>query len=186
MVWKWIRFVFLTIAVVVVPAISFSVWNSTQDVIATATAGAGASAFFAAVYAALALESMETSADHLKKKFATELIGKWASREMGDVARRVGEFREECMGLSPKEISERISADSRLKTDVIVVFNFLEKLSICVQKGVADEGVLTEFFRPIVLNYWSCFSEWVSELRRRSRSDQIFTGVEALATRWKQ
>ncbi len=64
------------------------------------------------------------------------------------------------------------------------VLNFAEKLAIVVENDLADEVILKQFFRGIVVGYYHDFRDFIDLKRRERKNDKIFEKFFWLASRW--
>ena len=155
-----------------------------ETVLFIAAAGAAAGAVLSAFYTArgLQLTAAALARDERRYKIALafQFTSKWNDPAMFHVRDAVRELMNGDHG-SP-EFAALLKAK---ETNVIHFLNFLEEVSIAINKGGADSNVLCEAFRGITITAWSRLQTWITELRRKRNSPRIWIHVEALAKKWK-
>ena len=86
--------------------------------------------------------------------------------------------------LQQKEVIEVLANDKEKQTAVVSMLNYMEKLAIAVEVGVADEDTLREFFDSIIRLYYHALRGFI-EYKRTDLSDaSVFVRFESLAIRW--
>jgi hypothetical protein len=157
--------------------------NVPETVLFMSAAGAAAGAILSAFYTArgLQLTAAALSRDETRHKVALafQFTSKWNDPAMFHVRDAVRELLNGDHG-SP-EFEALLEAE---ETNVIHFLNFLEEVSIAINKGGADQEVLCEAFRGITIMAWSKLQAWITELRRKRNSPRIWVNFEELARKW--
>jgi len=175
----------ITLAVVIALGCvyGYTTGNVPETVLFIAAAGAASGAILSAFYTArgfqLTAAALNRDESRHKVALAFQFTSKWNDPAMFHVRDAVRELLNGDHG-SP-EFGALLKAK---ETNVIHFLNFLEEVSIAINKGGADQDVLREAFRGITITAWSKLQAWVTELRRKRNSPRIWVNVEDLAKKW--
>lgn len=175
----------ITLAVVVILGFvyGYTTGKIPETVLFIAAAGAAAGAVLSAFYTARGLQLTAAALGRDERRYkialAFRFTSKWNDPAMFHVRDAVRELMNGDHG------SPEFGALLRDKeTNVIHFLNFLEEVSIAINKGGADPEVLCEAFRGITITAWSKLQTWITELRRKRNSPRIWVNVEELARKW--
>jgi uncharacterized protein DUF4760 len=154
-----------------------------DTVLFVAAAATGAGTVLGAFYTARGLELTASVLARDEIRYKTSLAfgftSKWNDPAMFDVRDAVRELLNG--DHNSVEFAEHLVCH---ETNVIHFMNFLEELSIAIERGGADPHVLREAFRGIALTAWSKLQAWVVEQRRRRNAPRLWINVEGLARNW--
>ncbi len=81
-------------------------------------------------------------------------------------------------------MSAVLRADPHKRSVVQDVLNHFEELALAVRRGIVDEAVLKDYFRFVVIDYFSVFEDWVRKLRAEARNPAGYAELEWLRDRW--
>lgn len=146
-------------------------------------AAAGAGTILGAFYTARGLELTAAALARDEIRHQTALAFQFTSRWNEPAMFHVRDAMRELLGgdHNSAEFAAHLTAE---ETNVIHFLNFLEELSIAIEKAGADSNVLHEAFRGITLTAWSKLQAWVVEQRRQRNNQRIWVNLENLARRW--
>jgi hypothetical protein len=176
---------FLATVAVTIWAFFASSSHEPKDIVPVTAAGIAATAL---VYAAMSLHANQILNEQKllqeKKQLSLNLIGEWHRPDMAKLTILGAALRKEIKDLRPKEVMDILTNDQEKQMAVVSMLNYMEKMAISVDVGVADEETLREFFGSIVrLNYHAL--KGFIEHRRTELSDAtVFIKYENLARRW--
>ena len=148
--------------------------------IAVGAAAAIVSAFYIAqsVYANVQSEEM-TRTMSLTSEWNTTSLFDSKKAVIGLIKPIADKPREERLRI----IQERIKDDDMLELNITNVLNYLEDLSVLVDKGFVNEDVIRELYQTNVLRYYDVFEPWIADLRNR-RGSRLYIGLESLCRKW--
>lgn len=84
---------------------------------------------------------------------------------------------------SIKKILENCPDKKQAATNIL---NFLEEMSVCIERKILDEELLKGFYKLIVSRCCKVFSVFITERRNKTGSDKVFRGFTDLAEKWNQ
>jgi hypothetical protein len=116
-----------------------------------------------------------------------------------DAAARFGErwtdasmfyLRKECRELiesrtDPDGLLKTLQNDKNKPVNVGNILNFLEELSLSVNKGRCSEEIAKSLFCGIVINIWHATEPWVRQQRTNRGRPQLWAELEILYGRWR-
>lgn len=73
-------------------------------------------------------------------------------------------------------------ADTRIS--FVVIFNYLETISIGVQQGIMDEDFMKEFFKTVFRDYYKFYGTYIEFSRKEYNSPRIYRPFTNLAEKW--
>jgi hypothetical protein len=176
---------FLATVAVTIWAFSASSSHEPKDIVPVAAAGIAATAL---VYSAMSLHANQILNERKllqeKKLLSLNLISEWHKPDMVKLTIVGAALRKQIKDIQPKEVIEVLANDKEKQTAVVSMLNYMEKLAISVNVGVADEETLREFFDSIVRLYYHALRGFI-EYKRMDLSDaNVFIRFEDLAKRW--
>lgn len=155
----------------------------------TLTASAGlTSVFYFARSSRLELE--EKKIDR-----ALELNSKWSDFSQiylrGETLKLLSELEDKSATEQTSIINNAFESDKNVKQAILSILNFLEKLSIAVEQGDVMEERVFDYYRNIVIRYYSLFSPWISQLRNQRNQQgenggRYYKSLEKLCNSWRQ
>ena len=160
------------VASLIVVALSAVYWWTTSRVPETvlffAAAATGAGTVLGAFYTArgLALTAAALTRDESRHKtaLAFQFTSKWNDPAMFHVRDAVREL------FNGDHASQEFTHLLKSKeTNVIHFLNFLEEVSIAIEKGGADPNILKEAFAGITVLAWSKLQDWVVSQRAETQ-----------------
>lgn len=77
----------------------------------------------------------------------------------------------------------KVHPDSR--TSFIIIFNYLETISIGIEQEIMDEIFMKEFFKTIFKEYLSKYGTYLDYIRR-VQSDRIYRNFTKMALKWNE
>ncbi len=80
---------------------------------------------------------------------------------------------------------EKLISDKESRSAVISILNFLEELSIAINRSIADEELAKEFFQSIFVKMNAMFQSFIYERRNRSNSRDVYINFEGTAKKWE-
>jgi Domain of unknown function (DUF4760) len=121
------------------------------------------------------------------------LINQWQVPPFADYRKDI--FKMEKIDNATKEAIEnenagnfaRILADANnahYRSSLFCILNFFEHLALSIERRVADEEYLKEFFKSIVVDYQSTYRFYITHERRKER--QLWIKFSSLAERWSE
>ena len=187
-----VRVRYITLLIGFLATVAVTIWaffasssHEPKDIVPVTAAGITATAL---VYAAMSLHANQILNERKllqeKKQLSLNLIGEWHKPDMAKLTIVGAAVRKEVKDLHPKEVVDILTNDKEKQMAVVSMLNYMEKMAISVDVGVADEETLREFFDSIVrLNYHAL--RGFIEYRRTELSDaSVFIKYEGLAKRW--
>jgi hypothetical protein len=87
---------------------------------------------------------------------------------------------------SPAQTWVVLEADVSKRSAVQDVLNFFEIMALAIKKELADETTLRDYFRNIVLDYFSVFEGYIDQARKATRNPTGYIEMENLSERWRQ
>lgn len=84
------------------------------------------------------------------------------------------------------EIDRLLTEETEKRVSFIVLFNYLEGISVGINQGIMDEVFMKEFFKTLFRDYSQYFGLYLDFLRKESNSPRIFRHFTALAERWNK
>ena len=109
---------------------------------------------------------------------------RWLSKDMTATLQAIGPFVKEAEKLTESELSDRITANETLRHACLSLLNFLEEMATELKYGLADEPMLKEFFRGVVVTYFGKLRRVVDVRRNRMDNPRIYKALEGLAQKW--
>lgn len=161
-------------------------WKVTlDDVVKILALGAGtATAIYAAMTLDLIYVAHQETVDLKRKEFSARLMERYLDKEMVDKLQVIDPFVKEAEKLSDNQLLERLTSDTVQRHACLSLLNFFEEIATELKCGLADEVVLREFFRGVLVTYFGKLKR-VIEVRRIERNNpRIYTASEALAKKW--
>ena len=142
-----------------------------------------------AVYAAMNLrhiyESHQEEITNKKKAYSMHLMELWLEPEMTETSSNAN--------LLLKEINETNDTDQAYslfnekhdeRHSLLSILNYFELLSISIDNNVADEYMLKQFFRGIVVYHYNNMASIIEIRRQKSNNQKIFKDFQNLAEKW--
>lgn len=112
-------------------------------------------------------------------------IERWNSPSFDkqDIIRLMREVKEKTSSKEEKEnkISSALK-DELLLAKLVDIFNFLEEMSLAVEKKAVYEDILRDFFRSISKDYYCNFEHWLDE--RAKKNPLVYKRFRDLHKRW--
>jgi hypothetical protein len=185
---------YITLVVGFLATIAVTIWayftsstHEPKDIVPVTVAGIAATAL---VYSAMSLHANQILNERKllqeKKLLSLSLISEWHKPDMVHLTIVGAVLRKQIKDLQPKEVIEVLANDKEKQTAVVSMLNYMEKLAISVNVGVADEETLREFFDSIIRLYYHALKGFI-EYKRIDLSDaNVFIRFEDLAKRWSK
>ena len=142
-----------------------------------------------AIYAAMNLhhisDSYINSVDNMKKTSATHLMERWLDLELKKTCINSDSLIHE---MDEAENSDEAYKLFLLKDDerysLLSILNFFELLSISINNEVANEIMLKDFFRGIVVSYYNDMKNIIDIRRTKINNQRLYKDFEILSKRW--
>jgi hypothetical protein len=188
-----IGFASLSFAIAVAFITAYGFFNHKNDKRMTDNLTFGASMISAAAAisgAAYALQSLRHNAqiqEHYRRIDITrELIMRWD--ESSFAAARIT-VREILLSVTPHKnrsdhLQDWLKQKPSARQDVTLILNLLEQVAIFWKAGLLDEGLLQEFYKPIVKQCWDVLNPYVMMRRLEENDKAVYAALEKLYDAW--
>ena len=147
------------------------------------------SSLFGAMVAMLTLiytsQTIRQDNDERKNAAAAKFIERWNTPSLTPIKLQWWTLNHELDQLTPEGRSTMLATDLPKRMTATEVLNFFEEMAVAVNTMSADEEFLKRFSRTIVLAYWSRYSYWITEHRKRDGNSRVFVEFQKLAEAWK-
>jgi len=70
------------------------------------------------------------------------------------------------------------------RSSLFCILNFFEHIALSIERGIADEGYLKDFFQSIVVDYQATYRFYIAHERRKE--PQLWIKFSTLADEWKK
>ena len=85
----------------------------------------------------------------------------------------------------PKLANEALSKDKDLEQKLIDILNFLEEVSMAVNKQLINEDIIKDFFVHIFERYAQIYNDYINEQRRLKEYEQMYINFTTLNSKWR-
>lgn len=162
-------------------------WSVTLDAILKII-GIGI-AFSTALYAAMSLGSIydahKETLNHKKKGYSSQLIDKWLHPEMAKLILKSTPLQNRIKKLNAEQGMKELDKEDSSRHALLTVLNFFEQLSVSINNDLADEKMLKEFFRNIIVTYYNANKGMIDARRKFRNNQKLFSQFEHLAKKWE-
>ena len=146
-------------------------------------------AFSTALYAAMSLgniyDAHKEILNHKKKGFSSQLIDKWLDPEMTKLILKSTPLQQKIRKLNAEQGMKELDKNVSNRHALLTVLNFFEQLSVSIINDLADEKMLKEFFRNIVVTYYNANKGMIDARRKYRNNQKLFSQFEQLAKKWE-
>lgn len=118
-------------------------------------------------------------------KFAYELIADYNEPEMPQLTVIATALQTTLMELDPKEVYQYLQENKGAEMNVIYILNFFEGMAQAVDRKLADEALLKEFFQLIVRVNYRALETYITSLHKKFSSKVPGRKFKWLAERWE-
>jgi hypothetical protein len=181
------------IAVAFIGAYGFFNTKNNKQMTDNLTFGASMISAAAAISgAAYALQSLRHSA-YTQEKYrridtTRELIMRWDESLFATARITVREIllEDNHSHNRNEHLQEWLKQKPSARQDVTLILNLLEQVAIFWKAGLLDEGLLREFYKPIVQQCWTVLNPYVMVRRLEENDKSLFMSLEQLHDAWQQ
>ena len=149
-------------------------------VFATAVTG-GIAALYSAFYVGQALK-VNTERDRISS--SVEMVNRLDGPQLTSVRRFIN-TTVLTKKMTELEVYDAIEADDKLWNSVRMVLNQAESLSLCIQRGFADEEFLYKELAHMVPFYFNNLYPFVVTIRKKYNYPQMYIEYEKLSKSWE-
>ena len=131
-------------------------------------------------------QQAEQQFQQLKVKTALDFIFRWNDPQFTSINRSVNQILMDLKNLQTiDQQKDYFTKDLDRLAILVAALNFIESLSIAIQRGVADEDTTNQFFRSIVINYWQDAESFIKNRRVIRSNPRLFSEIEWLFDQWR-
>jgi len=170
----------LFLAVIIFSALYYILVNYRDVLKFVASLIGGATAIYAAYYAAAALR-LKIVRDKMEKSF--EILQRYNDT---DISRIIIFIEQEISdkNLTPNDIVNKVKNDPEIYSRIRVFINVLEDASIAIQCKYVDEKILYKSLASAIPYVFKELEPYIRALRIIKRDDELYIEIEKLAHAW--
>jgi Domain of unknown function (DUF4760) len=158
---------------------------SLDDIVKILALGVGtATAIYAAMTLNLIYAAHQETVRLKQKEFSARLMERWLDEKMIQKLQAIDPFIKEVERLTEVEVTDRLTADAHQRHACLSLLNFFEEMATEIKCGLADEAMLRDFFRGVVVTYHGKLRRVVAARRTDRNNPRIYTSLETLANKW--
>lgn len=121
-----------------------------------------------------------------QKKYSSGLINKYSSPSYIKLTQLAHDLKIDIKNLDSKQVAAHLNKpeNTQFKHALAVTLNFLEHLAICIEHDLADEDLLYDYFKSIVVANYFALKTFIEQTRLERSNNRIFVKFEELAISW--
>lgn len=83
------------------------------------------------------------------------------------------------------EFSRIMDGDEQARSALVSIFNYLECVSIGIDRGILDDDFMKEYLGGICISYYMDYGFYIDYKRNIAKAPRIWINFTALAQRWQ-
>jgi hypothetical protein len=182
----------LVLALLVLPLVAASLYwwlgSSRRVEVVMAIIAAGI-ALTALIYSAInvhqILDTNEETLANNRLKFASELITSYNEPEMPQLTVIAAALSKTLIKLQPGEVNTYLQENKDAEMDIIYILNFFEGMAQAVDRKLADEAFLRDYFQLIVRVNYHALKMYIESQQKEYQSEIPGKKFKWLAERWE-
>lgn len=182
----------LVLALLVLPLVAASLYwwlgSSRRVEVVMAIIAAGI-ALTALIYSAInvhqILDTNEETLANNRLKFASELITSYNEPEMPQLTVIAAALSKTLIKLQPGEVNTYLQENKDAEMDIIYILNFFEGMAQAVDRKLADEAFLRDYFQLIVRVNYHALKMYIESQQKEYQSEIPGKKFKWLAERWQ-
>jgi hypothetical protein len=182
----------LVLALLVLPLVAASLYwwlgSSRRVEVVMAIIAAGI-ALTALIYSAInvhqILDTNEETLANNRLKFASELITSYNEPEMPQLTVIAAALSKTLIKLQPGEVNAYLQENKDAEMDIIYILNFFEGMAQAVDRKLADEAFLRDYFQLIVRVNYHALKLYIESQQKEYQSEIPGKKFKWLAERWE-
>jgi hypothetical protein len=182
----------LVLALLVLPLVAASLYwwlgSSRRVEVVMAIIAAGI-ALTALIYSAInvhqILDTNEETLANNRLKFASELIASYNEPEMPQLTVIAAALSKTLIKLQPGEVNTYLQENKDAEMDIIYILNFFEGMAQAVDRKLADEAFLRDYFQLIVRVNYHALKMYIESQQKEYQSEIPGKKFKWLAERWE-
>ncbi len=142
-----------------------------------------------AIYAAMNIrhisDAHRNNIKQKQKEFSIQLMSSWLDPEMTKTFLSANPMLDSIKNASSDDNAlEIFNKDNAGRHSLIAILNFFELIASSIDNCVADEKILKDFFRGIVLTHYNLLNGIIDLRRKKSNNLRIYKKFESLVKKW--
>jgi hypothetical protein len=138
-------------------------------------------------------EKLNVEIERSKMTLSYQICSEWSRPSMAENVRimraltegkdpKLVEYFELLQNNRIKEFSDKLDSDLEIRSSFISVLNFLETLSVSVDKNIVNEEFIRENFQTLFLKYSKSLKAYIHF--RQAKSPRMYRNFEKIAETW--
>ena len=141
------------------------------------------------VYAAMTVHQMNDASamtvSHDRIRYAADLVSQWHNPEMVTLTLIGFKIRHAVRAQQGGGVLDIIRGEPEGEKAIVCIFNYFEKVALCVEYGIVNEAFLRDFFAFTASGYYHDAFPFIKLKRAEARTDTAFEKFETMVRRWE-